>query len=56
VVDVTGTKPNALTTVTGGGTKYVVEDGGGDRRCFQIAALGYNGERGSSAKVCANRN
>ncbi|MEU3642590.1 serine/threonine-protein kinase [Lentzea sp. NPDC034063] len=56
VVDVTGAKPNAVTRVTGGGTKYVIEDGGGDRRCFQIAAFGYNGERGSSAKVCANKN
>ncbi|WP_051769007.1 serine/threonine-protein kinase [Lentzea albidocapillata] len=56
VVDVTGAKPYAVITVTGGSTKHVIEDGGGDRRCFQIAALGYNGERGSSAKVCANKN
>ncbi|NKE56020.1 serine/threonine protein kinase [Lentzea sp. PSKA42] len=56
VVDVTGAKPLAVTRVTGGGTKYVIEDGGGQRRCFQIAAFGYNGERGSSAKVCAAKN
>jgi len=56
VVDVTGEKPYAVVTVTGGGTKHVIEDGGGDRRCFQIAAIGDNGERGGSAKVCANRN
>ncbi|SES35733.1 Serine/threonine protein kinase [Lentzea xinjiangensis] len=56
VVDVTGAKPVAVTRVTGGGTKHVIEDGGGARRCFQIAAFGYNGERGSSAKVCANKN
>ncbi len=56
VVDVTGAKPLAVTRVTGGGTTYLIEDGGGSRRCFQIAAFGYNGERGSSAKVCANRN
>ncbi|MFD4674055.1 serine/threonine-protein kinase [Lentzea sp. NPDC058450] len=56
VIDVTSTQGNALARVTGGGTKYVIEDGGGDRRCFQIAAFGYSGERGSSAKVCANKN
>ncbi|WP_109638626.1 serine/threonine-protein kinase [Lentzea atacamensis] len=56
VIDVTGAKPQAVTRVTGGGTKYVIEDGGGIRRCFQIAAFGYNGERGASAKVCAARN
>ncbi|MFD4638826.1 serine/threonine-protein kinase [Lentzea sp. NPDC058436] len=56
VVDVTGEKPYAVVTVTGGGTKHVIEDGGGDRRCFQIAAIGTNGERGGSAKVCANKN
>ncbi|WP_189253727.1 serine/threonine-protein kinase [Lentzea flava] len=56
VIDVTGAKPQAVTRVTGGGTKYVIEDGGGIRRCFQIAAFGYNGERGSSAKVCAAKN
>ncbi|WP_112277283.1 serine/threonine-protein kinase [Lentzea terrae] len=56
VIDVTGAKPVAVTRVTGGGTKYVIEDGGGGRRCFQIAAFGYNGERGSSAKVCAAKN
>lgn len=56
VIDVTGAKPVAVTRVTGGATKYVVEDGSGQRRCFQIAAFGYNGERGSSAKVCANKN
>ncbi|HEX8864477.1 MAG TPA: hypothetical protein VF821_02365, partial [Lentzea sp.] len=56
VIDVTGAKGVPLTTVTGGGTKYVVEDGGGQRRCFQIAAIGFHGERGSSAKVCANKN
>lgn len=56
VVDVTGAKPIAVTRVTGGSTSYVIEDGGGARRCFQVAAFGYNGERGSSAKVCANRN
>jgi serine/threonine protein kinase len=56
VIDVTGAKPVAVTRVTGGSTAYVVEDGGGQRRCFQIAAFGYNGERGSSAKVCANKN
>ncbi|HEX7307223.1 serine/threonine-protein kinase [Lentzea sp.] len=56
VIDVTGAKPVAVTRVTGGGTTYVIEDGGGSRRCFQIAAFGYNGERGSSAKVCANKN
>ena len=55
VIDVTG-EPTAVTRVTGGGTKYVIEDGGGQRRCFQIAAFGYQGERGSSAKVCATRN
>lgn len=56
VIDVTGAKPVAVTKVTGGATTYVVEDAGGQRRCFQIAAFGYNGERGSSAKVCANKN
>ncbi|MGW6934408.1 serine/threonine-protein kinase [Lentzea sp. NPDC054927] len=56
VIDVTGAKPVAVTRVTGGSTTYVVEDGGGQRRCYQIAAFGYNGERGSSAKVCANKN
>jgi serine/threonine protein kinase len=56
VIDVTGAKPVAVTRVTGGATTYVVEDGGGQRRCFQVAAFGYNGERGSSAKVCANKN
>ncbi|MFI6099527.1 serine/threonine-protein kinase [Lentzea sp. NPDC051213] len=56
VIDVTGAKPVAVTRVTGGSTKYVIEDGGGQRRCFQIAAFGYGGERGSSAKVCANKN
>ncbi|MEU0881495.1 serine/threonine-protein kinase [Lentzea sp. NPDC005914] len=56
VIEVTGAKPQAVTRVTGGGTKYVIEDGGGQRRCFQIAAFGYNGERGSSAKVCATKN
>ncbi|WP_329793284.1 serine/threonine-protein kinase [Lentzea sp. DG1S-22] len=56
VIDVTGAKPTAVTRVTGGGTKYVVEDGGGARRCFQIAAFGYSGERGSSGKVCATKN
>ncbi|WP_154697912.1 serine/threonine-protein kinase [Lentzea guizhouensis] len=56
VIDVTGAKPQAVTRVTGGGTTYVIEDGGGVRRCFQIAAFGYQGERGSSAKVCATKN
>jgi serine/threonine protein kinase len=56
VIDVTGAKPLAVTRVTGGATKYVIEDGGGYRRCFQIAAFGYNGERGSSGKVCAAKN
>ncbi len=56
VVDVTGAKPQAVTRVTGGGTSFLIEDGGGQRRCFQIAAFGYGGERGSSAKVCANKN
>ncbi|MFC3896135.1 serine/threonine-protein kinase [Lentzea rhizosphaerae] len=56
VIDVTGAKPFAVTRVTGGGTKYVIEDGGGVRRCFQIGAIGYNGGRGSSAKVCAAKN
>jgi serine/threonine protein kinase len=56
VVDVTGAEPNAITRVTGGGTKYLVEDGGDQRRCFQILAFGYQGERGSSAKVCATKN
>jgi serine/threonine protein kinase len=56
VIDVTGAKPVAVTQVTGGTTKYVVEDGGGQRRCFQIAAFGFNGERGTSTKVCANKN
>ncbi|SDP05324.1 Serine/threonine protein kinase [Lentzea jiangxiensis] len=56
VIDVTGAKPTAVTRVTGGGTTYVIEDGGGSRRCFQIAAFGYGGERGSSGKVCATRN
>jgi hypothetical protein len=56
VIDVTGAKPVAVTRVTGGGTKYVIEDGGGVRRCFQIGAFGYNGERGSSAKVCTAKN
>ncbi|MEU7475869.1 serine/threonine-protein kinase [Lentzea sp. NPDC042327] len=56
VIDVTGAKPQAVTRVTGGGTTYVIEDGGGVRRCFQIAAFGYQGERGSSSKVCAAKN
>jgi hypothetical protein len=56
VVDVTGAEPDAITRVTGGGTKYLVEDGGDRRRCFQILAFGYQGERGSSAKVCATKN
>ncbi|MET9632947.1 serine/threonine-protein kinase [Lentzea sp. NPDC006480] len=56
VIDVTGPTGVPLMQVTGGATKYVVEDGGGQRRCFQIAAFGDNGERGSSAKVCANKN
>ncbi|MEV6237171.1 serine/threonine-protein kinase [Lentzea sp. NPDC051838] len=56
VIDVTGKDAVALVTVTGGGTKYVIEDGGGQRRCFQIAAIAYTGERGSSDKVCANKN
>ncbi|SDG09062.1 Serine/threonine protein kinase [Lentzea fradiae] len=56
VIDVTGEKPVAVTRVTGGGTQYVIDDGGGARRCFQIAAFGYSGERGSSAKVCATKN
>ncbi|MFS8103405.1 serine/threonine protein kinase [Lentzea alba] len=55
VIDVTGA-PQAVTRVTGGATKYVIEDGGGERRCFQIAAFGYQGERGSSAKVCTTKN
>ncbi len=57
VIDVTGANPQAIVTVTGGSTKYVIEDGGGQRRCFQVAAFGYNnGKRGSSAKVCATKN
>jgi serine/threonine protein kinase len=56
VIDVTGAKPQAVTRVTGGGTRYLIEDGGGQRRCFQIAAFGYRGERGASTKVCTAKN
>jgi eukaryotic-like serine/threonine-protein kinase len=59
VLDVTGSRPNPLVTVSAGNTSHTVDglDPAAEKYCYQIVAISLadTEQRGASARACTNR-